>query len=63
VAEQLEEIKTRLGDLDRRVQECRAAVDTAHDGDPSALDELEDQVDVMAEDVAALKAAMASFRL
>ena len=45
----------RLDALADRVREARAAAETIADGDPSALAELNAEVDGMAEDVAALK--------
>jgi len=49
------EIVERLESLRRRVEEARAAADTIAEGDPSAMAELDAEVDAMAEDVAALK--------
>ena len=49
------EIVERLESLRRRVEEARAAADVIADGDPSAMAELNAEVDAMAEDVAALK--------
>ena len=46
----------RLDALAERVREARAAAETIAEGDPTALAELDAEVDAMAEDVAALKA-------
>jgi ubiquinone biosynthesis protein UbiJ len=53
------EIVERLESLRRRVEEARAAADTIAEGDPTAMAELNAEVDAMAEDVAALKALTA----
>ena len=50
------DIVEKLESLRRRVDEARAAADTIADGDPTAMSELDAEVDAMAEDVAALKA-------
>ncbi len=50
------EIVERLESLRRRVEEARAAADTIAEGDPTAMAELDAEVEAMAEDVAALKA-------
>ncbi len=50
------EIVERLESLRRRVEEARAAADTIAEGDPTAMAELDAEVEGMAEDVAALKA-------
>ncbi len=50
------EIVERLESLRRRVEEARAAAEVIADGDPTAMTELDAEVDAMAEDVAALKA-------
>ena len=46
----------RLDALAARVREARAAAETIAEGDPTALAELDAEVDAMAADVAALKA-------
>ena len=46
----------RLDALAERVREARAAAETIAEGDPTALAELDAEVDAMAADVAALKA-------
>ena len=46
----------RLDALAERVREARAAAETIAEGDPTALAELDAEVDAMAQDVAALKA-------
>ncbi len=53
------EIVERLESLRRRVEEARAAAETIAEGDPTAMAELNAEVDAMAEDVAALKALTA----
>jgi hypothetical protein len=53
------ELMSLLDSLGRRVEEARAAAQVIADGDPTALSELSAEVDRMAEDVAALKAATA----
>jgi hypothetical protein len=45
----------RLDGLAERVREARAAAQTIAEGDPTALAELDAEVDAMAADVAALK--------
>jgi hypothetical protein len=50
------DLLARLDRLAERVREARAAAETIADGDPTALAELDAEVDAMAEDVAALKA-------
>jgi polyhydroxyalkanoate synthesis regulator phasin len=50
------ELIERIDSLRSRVEEARAAAEVIADGDPSAMAELDAEVDAMAEDVAALKA-------
>src|SRR3712207_1460742 len=50
------ELISRLDQLRHRVEEARAAAQVIADGDPTAMQELDAEVDAMAEDVAALKA-------
>ena len=50
------DLLARLDQLAERVREARAAAETIAEGDPTALAELDSEVDAMAEDVAALKA-------
>jgi hypothetical protein len=50
------ELAETLDRLGRRVEEARAAAQVIADGDPTAMAELDAEVDAMAEDVAALKA-------
>jgi hypothetical protein len=50
------ELLEKLEALSARIDEARAAAQTIADGDPSAMAELDAEVDLMAEDVAALKA-------
>jgi hypothetical protein len=53
------ELIETLDRLGRRVEEARAAAETIAEGDPTAMAELSSEVDLMAEDVAALKAMAA----
>lgn len=48
----------RLDALASRVEECRAAVQVAEEGDPTALEAMRATVDAMAEDLAVLRAAV-----
>ena len=50
------ELIDRLDTLGRRVEEARAAAQTIADGDPTAMAELDAEIDAIAQDVAALKA-------
>jgi hypothetical protein len=50
------ELLERLDALARRVEEARAAAQTIAEGDPTAMSELDAEVEAMAADVAALKA-------
>ena len=50
------DLLARLDQLAERVREARAAAETIAEGDPTALAELDVEVDAMAQDVAALKA-------
>jgi len=49
------ELIERLDALRRRVDEAKAAAETIAEGDPTAMAELDAEVDAMAQDVAALK--------
>ena len=51
-----DDLLERLDALGERVREARAAAETIAEGDPTALAELDAEVDAMAQDVAALKA-------
>ncbi len=51
-----DDLLQRLDALAERVREARAAAETIAEGDPTALAELDAEVDALAEDVAALKA-------
>jgi hypothetical protein len=57
VQERLDDLRAHLDALQECVEESRAALDTMAEGDPTAAHELDSQVEVMAEHVAALKAA------
>ena len=50
------EIVPKLDDIARRLEEARAAALIIADGDPSAMAELDAEVDAIAKDVAELKA-------
>ena len=50
------ELIETLDALRRRVDEARAAAETIVEGDPTAMAELDAEVEAMAKDVAALKA-------
>ena len=50
------ELIDRIDALRRRVDEARAAAEVIADGDPSAMAELDAEIDAMAQDIAALKA-------
>jgi hypothetical protein len=49
------ELLTKLDALSARIDEARAAAQTIADGDPTAMAELDAEVDAMAADVAELK--------
>ena len=49
---------TRLDALAAKVEECRAAVLVAQEGDPTALEAMRGTVDEMAEDLAVLRSAV-----
>ena len=51
------DVHARLDALAAKVEECRAAVLVAEEGDPTALEAMLAAVDAMAEDVAVLRAA------
>jgi hypothetical protein len=53
------ELIEKLDALKARIDEARAAAETIAEGDPSAMTELDAEVDAMAADVAALKALTA----
>ena len=48
----------RLDALTSRLEECRAAVLVAEEGDPTALEPMRATIDAMAEDLAVLRAAV-----
>ena len=50
------EIVPKLDAIARRLEEARAAAQIIADGDPSAMAELDAEVDAMARDIAELKA-------
>ena len=51
------EIERSLAAVEEHVEQCRAALATAREGDASAMEALSAEVDAMAEAVAELKAA------
>jgi hypothetical protein len=51
------EIERALAAVQEHVEQCRAALATAREGDASAMEALSDEVDAMAAAVAELKAA------
>jgi len=57
---EIEEVRSRLDSLEARMREARAAADVMAEGDPSAAEELEGELDGMAEDIAALKAGLST---
>jgi len=54
--QQPEEIERQLAAVQEHVEQCRAALATVRDGDPTAMDDLSAEVDAMAAAVAELKA-------
>jgi hypothetical protein len=54
---EIDMIRERLDAIAAHLAECRAAAETMAEGDPSAAAELSAEVDAMAAEVAALKAA------
>jgi len=55
VSAEAPDLIARLDALAERVREARAAAEVIAAGDPTAMSELDAEVDAMAEDVAALK--------
>ena len=51
-----QDLIAHLDALAERVREARAAAETIAEGDPTAIAELDAEVDAMATDIAALKA-------
>ena len=49
----------RLDAIHAQLEECRAAVQLAEDGDPTALEPMLGAIDAMAEDIAVLRSAAA----
>ena len=54
--QQPEEIERQLTAVQEHVEQCRAALATVREGDPSAMQDLSAEVDAMAAAVAELKA-------
>ena len=57
---EITEVRSRLDSIAASLREAQAAADVMAEGDPSAAEELGSELDVMAEDIAALKAGIAS---
>ena len=55
VSAEAPDLLARLDALAERVREARAAAEVIAEGDPTAMSELDAEVDAMAADVAALK--------
>ena len=55
--QQPEEIERQLAAVQEHVEQCRAALATVRDGDPTAMEDLSADVDAMAAAVAELKAS------
>ena len=55
--QQPEEIERQLAAVQEHVEQCRAALATVRDGDPTAMEDLSAEVDAMAAAVAELKAS------
>lgn len=60
MASKSDEMVALLDSIAERVEECRAAIQTAAEGDPDALTALGAEVDEMADDMARLKAAVST---
>ena len=56
VSASAQDLLARLDALAERIREARAAAETIAEGDPTAIAELDAEVDAMAEQIAALKA-------
>ena len=54
------DILARLDALTERLREARAAAETIAEGDPTAVAELDAEIDGMAQDIAALKGITAT---
>jgi hypothetical protein len=57
---EITEVRSRLDSIAASLREAQAAADVMAEGDPSAAEELGSELDAMAEDIAALKAGIAS---
>ena len=55
-----QDILARLDALTERLREARAAAETIAEGDPTAVAELDAEIDGMAQDIAALKGITAT---
>ena len=55
-----QDILSRLDALAERLREARAAAETIAEGDPTAVAELDAEIDGMAKDIAALKGLTAT---
>jgi hypothetical protein len=52
------DVHARLDAITAKVEECRAAIQVAEEGDPTALEPMRATVDAMAEDLAILRSAV-----
>jgi hypothetical protein len=57
---EITEVRSRLQSIAASLREAEAAADVMAEGDPSAAQELESELDAMAGDIAALKAGISS---
>ena len=57
------DVSARLDAITAKVEECRAAVQVAEEGDPTALESMRATVDAMAEDMAVLRSAVGGTEL
>ncbi len=57
---EIDDVRSRLDSIDAHLREARAAADVIAEGDASAAAELEQELDGMAEDIAALKAGVST---
>jgi hypothetical protein len=60
VTAEAQDILARLDALTERLREARAAAETIAEGDPTAVAELDAEIDGMAQDIAALKGITAT---
>ena len=60
MTDEAQDILSRLDALAERLREARAAAETIAEGDPTAVAELDAEIDGMAQDIAALKGITAT---